>query len=145
MATTIDWGQKIIYVQQSDMVQVQVSPIGIYEIDLNDFRKQLADLLDDPTGIVYDDTHIHTAPTTLSGVTFARVVEIINSYTVTCLPDTPWVMSVIGGNSNLTEVLNPNNVSIQTANSGGLVVVDTSGLTTQEAADLALILSLIHI
>lgn len=144
MATTIDWGTKVINVQQADLLQIQVTPIPIYEHNINDFRKDLADLLDDPTGIPYDDTHIHTAPVTLSGVTYARLLEIINGYTITYLPDTAWTVNITGGNSNVGDRKNPNNVSIQTANSGGLIESAVSGLTADEALTLVMILKVLR-
>lgn len=120
MATTIDWGTKNINVQQADLLQIQATPVEIYEHNIDDFRKDLADLLDDPTGIPYDDTHEHTPPKTLAGVTYARLLEIINNYTITYLPNTPWTVSISGGNSNISDRKIPNLVSIQIANSAGL-------------------------
>lgn len=120
MATTIDWANKIIYPDRADMVQVQSSPIEIYQLDVNDTHLALRDLEDNEQGITYDTTHTYKAPTTLSGVTYARLMEIINDYTYTFLPDSSWVVQIVGGNSNIGDRVNPNNVSVQVANSAGL-------------------------
>jgi hypothetical protein len=120
MATTIDWGTKVITVQQADLIQVQTLPIEIYQLNLATFHNELRDLEDDALGMPHDVTHDYRSPTTLSGVTYAQLINIINGYTVTFLPDSPWVAQIVGGNSNVGDVVNPNNVSVQTANSAGL-------------------------
>jgi hypothetical protein len=120
MPTTVDWLNRIIYPDRADMVQVQVSPIEIYQLNINDFRLELTELLGAAPGMPFVDTHIYNPPVTVSGVTLARVMEIINSYTVTFLPDTPWAVDITGGNSNISDRTNPNNVSVRSANSAGL-------------------------
>ena len=120
MPLTVDFGNKIIYPDRDTMVQVQSSPVAIYQLNVNDLHVGLRDLEDDSGGIWADDTHTYKAPTTLSGVTYARLMEIVNDYTVTFLPDEAWVCQVVGGNSNVGDRINPNNVSLQVANSAGL-------------------------
>ena len=120
MALTIDFANKIIYPDRADMTQIQSTPIEIYQLDLNSFHQGMRNLEDDEGGIWADVTHDYASPTTLSGVTYARLVEIINNYTVTFLPDSAWVVQVVGGNSNVGDRVNPNNVSVQVANSAGL-------------------------
>lgn len=120
MALTIDFANKIIYPDRSEMVQIQSSPIEIYQFNVNTFHQGMRDLEDDEEGIWADVTHNYSSPTTLSGVTYARLVEIINDYTITFLPDSAWVVQVTGGNSNVGDRVNPNNVSVQVANSAGL-------------------------
>ena len=117
MAISINWGSKVIFVPQADL-----TPLGgtDYALDLDTFRQALNDLQDNEQGITYDTTHIHTAPTTLGGVTFARVVEIINGYTVT-FEDGQYAVNLIGGNSNVGDVINLNQVSVRSNNSAGLV------------------------
>ncbi len=120
MAITVDWGQKIINVPKTDLTLVQSSPVEVRQLDLNNFRLTLKDLEDDEEGISFPHTHNHIAPIPIAGIELARVIEIINDYTLT-FEDGQYVVNVIGGNSNVLDRINPNQVSIRTANSAGLV------------------------
>jgi len=120
VAISIDWSTRVITVQQADLLQVQSSPVEVYELNLSDFHDDLRDLEDSELGIPHPDTHNYASPTTISGVTLALVVEMINNYTVTFLPNLSWAVNIVGGNSNVADVVNPNNVSVRTANSAGL-------------------------
>jgi len=120
MPLVIDFPNKIIKPDRADMTLIQSTPIEIYQLDLNTFHEGMRNLEDDEGGIWADVTHDYASPTTLSGVTYARLIEIINSYTVTFLPDSAWVVQIVGGNSNVGDRINPNNVSVQVSNSAGL-------------------------
>ena len=120
MAISVHWGTKVITVPQGDLLQVQATPIEVYELNINDFRLALRDLEDDSAGIPFTDTHIYTAPLTVAGTTLARVVEILEPYTITFEPDLPYGVNVVGGNSNIPDRTNPNNVSVRSDNSAGL-------------------------
>jgi len=66
------------------------------------------------------------------------VVEIINGYTVT-FEDGQYRVTLLGANSNVADVTNVNQVSIQPNNSAGQVVVSVgSGVTAQDKLDIAL-------
>lgn len=132
MSISIDWGTKVISVQKSDMVQIQTSPFEIRELNLDTFRLALKDLEDSDEGMMFPDTHRHNTAVTLAGITLARVVEIINGYTVT-FEDGQYAVNAIGANCNLADVLNLNQVSLRTFNSAGLQIVSIgSGLTLDE-------------
>lgn len=120
MAISIDWGTKIINVPKVDTTLVQASPNEIRQLDLDTFRLALNDLQDNEQGITYDTTHRHVAPITVGGVTLARVIEIINGYTVT-FEDGQYAVNLVGANSNVADVANVNQVSIRPSNSAGLV------------------------
>jgi len=120
MAISVHWGTKVITVPQADLLQVQSTPIEVYELNINDFRLALRDLEDDSAGIPFTDTHIYTAPLTVAGTTLARVVEILEPYTITFEPDLSYGVNVVGGNSNIPDRTNPNNVSVRSDNSAGL-------------------------
>lgn len=123
MAITIDWGNKIINVPRLDLQLVQASPTEVRQLDINAFRQTLNDLQDDPVGMAYLTTHQHVQPITVGGVTLARVVEIINGYTVT-FEDGQYAVNLVGANSNIADVTNVNQVSIRSANSAGLTFSD---------------------
>lgn len=116
----IDWPNKIIHVLKSDMTLIQSSPLEIYELDLNWFRLTLRSLEDDPDGMGFLRTHKHNTEVTLGGLTFARVIEIINGYTVT-FEDGQYAVNLVGANSNVGDVVNVNQVSVRASNSAGLI------------------------
>ena len=120
MATSVDWSNKIINVLRADMTLVQTTPTEIRSLDLNSFRKDLKDLEDGEEGMSFLDTHTHNTTSTLGGVTLARVIEIINGYTVT-FEDGAYAVNLVGANSNVGDVTNVNQVSIRSTNSAGLV------------------------
>ena len=64
-------------------------------------------------------THTHNTTVTVGGAILARVVEIINGYTVT-FEDDQYRVNTVGANSNIGEVINVNQVSVSTSNSAGL-------------------------
>ena len=120
MAITVNWATKVISVPKADTTLIQASPTEIRQLDLNTFRLTLKDLEDGEEGIVYLDTHRHVAPITVGGVELARVVEIINDYTVT-FEDGQYAVNLAGANSNVGDRVNVNQVSVRSANSAGLV------------------------
>ena len=119
MALSIDWATKVINVPKADMQLVQASPTEIRQLDINAFRLELKSLEADVYGMPNFITHNHVAPITVGGVTLARVVEIINGYTVT-FEDGQYAVNLVGANSNIGDVTNVNQVSIRSANSAGL-------------------------
>lgn len=119
MAITVDWPNKIINVPKADMTLVQTSPFEIRALDIDVFRLTLKDLEDDVEGQPWPTTHNHNTAVTVGGVTLARVVEIINGYTVT-FEDGNYAVNLIGANSNVADVTNLNSVQIRAANSAGL-------------------------
>lgn len=129
---SIDYSTLTIFVPQSYLVNLGG---GLYEMDIDTFRLDLKDLEDDEAGSPFPTTHNHVAPITVGGVTLARVVEIINGYTITFENGT-YAVNLVGANSNIADVANVNSVSIRSQNSAGLVQVATgSGPTAAQIAD----------
>ena len=134
MAITIDYLTRIISIEKEDMSIVQDSPpapFQIYELDINDFRLTLKNIEDNPGGVPFVDTHNHNTIVTVGGVTLARVVEIINGYTVT-FENGSYAANLIGGNSNIGDVLNLNSVSVRASNSAGLVELNLANVVWNE-------------
>jgi len=123
MAISITWPTGEIYVPKADMTLVQSTPFEIRELDINTFRLALKDLEDDEEGQVWIRTHNHNTAVTVRGVTLARVVEIINGYTVT-FEDGSYAVNLVGANSNISDITNLNSVSVRAANSAGLIDSD---------------------
>lgn len=115
----VDWDAKIIHVPRTHMLLVQTSPVEVRELDLDAFRLELKSLEAGEYGMAYLDTHSHNPPVTVGGVTLARVVEIINGYTIT-FEDGQYAVNLVGANSNIADVTNVNQVSVRSANSAGL-------------------------
>jgi hypothetical protein len=120
MAITITWSTKVINVPKADLTLIQSFPTEIRELDLNGFRLTLKALEASEEGMSYLDSHQHNPPVTVGGVELARVVEIINGYTVT-FEDDQYAVNLVGANSNVADVVNVNQVSVRSGNSAGLV------------------------
>ena len=134
MAVTINFNTKVITIPKSFMTQKNSI---LYELDVNALRLALKEIEESGAGIVYPDTHRHNTEITLSGVTYARSVEIINGYTIT-FEDGQYVVSCVGANHNIADVKNLNQVSIVVGNSAGLVVTSgggSGGATANEIRD----------
>lgn len=132
MALSINHATKVITVPTADLTLVSGT---LYEYSIDTMRLAMKALEDDADGMTLLDTHKHTPPVTLAGVTFARQVEIINGYTIT-FQDAQIGVNIIGGNSNIGDVLNRNQVSVNTANSAGAIQTG-SGVTAQDKLDIA--------
>jgi len=113
------WGSKVIFVPKSETLLLQSVPIEIRQLNINDFRMILKDLEDDSDGMTFLDTHRHNPTVDVGGVVLARVVEIINGYSVT-FEDGQYAVNLVGSNSNIADVTNVNQVSVRSANSAGL-------------------------
>ncbi len=122
MAITIDWGTRIINIPKDSLTLIQTVPTEIRQLDLNMFRLELKDLEDGEAGISFPDTHQHNTTVSVGGVDLARVIEIINGYTVT-FEDGQYAVNLGGANSNVGDKVNVNQVSIRSANSAGLITV----------------------
>jgi hypothetical protein len=120
MAISINWDTKVITVWKSDLTLVQSSPSEIYELPLNSFRLNLKALEASEEGMIFEDTHTHNTEVNLGGLTFARVIQIINDYTVT-FEDGMYAVNLVGANSNVADVINVNQVSVRSQNSAGLI------------------------
>jgi hypothetical protein len=82
--------------------------------------------------MVFPPTHNHNTEVTLSGVVYARIVEIINGYTVD-FEDGTYTVVCTGANHNIGDVKVVDNVSLIIGNSAGLIVVSVgSGLSSAQ-------------
>ena len=124
MAITIDWPNAVISVPKADMTLIQSTPTEIRQLNLDTFRLTLKDLEDDVDGMAWPKTHNHNTSVTVGGVVLARVIEIINGYTVT-FEDGQYAVNLVGANSNVGDVVNVNQVSVRSANSAGLQDLST--------------------
>jgi hypothetical protein len=135
MPVSITWGTKVINVPQSYLTPITGT---LYELDTEQFRLDLKALEDDVEGMPFPDTHNHNTEVTVAGVTYARVIEIINGYSIT-FEDGQYTVRLAGSNNNFFDVengiLNQNQVQIIAGNAAGLIVRESgiSGLTQEES------------
>ncbi len=122
MAIDVDWVSGLITIPKADMSVVQVSP-EIREFDVEQFHQDLRAIHASVQGAPYPRTHTHKAESVLSGVTYARIVEIIPPYTVE-FEDDQYGVQAFGANHNLLDVKVANQVSLLVQNSAGLVRVN---------------------
>lgn len=124
---SVNWLTRRITIPQADL-----TPISgvLYELDVDAFRRELKDVEDSEDGMGQPDTHRHNTQVVLSGVTYARTLEIINGYTVEFQnTGIPYVVRCVGANHNLADVYVPgaSGVSLIIGNAAGLIVTDTGG------------------
>jgi hypothetical protein len=116
---SIDWGTKIISIPKSYTQFVSFGTFEIRQLDIDQFRLDLKGLEADVPGIINERTHTHNTTVEVGGVTLARVVTIVNGYTIT-FENGVYAVNLVGANSNLADVTNLNLVQIRSANSAGL-------------------------
>lgn len=119
MTITINWLTKVINVPKADLTLIQASP-EVRELDLDWFRYQLKGIEESEEGIPYLDTHRHNTEVELAGLVYARIVEIINGYTVE-FEDGQYTINCVGANHNVSDVKVANQVSLIVNNAAGLI------------------------
>lgn len=119
MALNIDWGNRIINVPKADLTLIQSVPYELRELNLYTFHLELRDMEDDHIGMAYPKTHTHNTTVAVGGANLARVIQLVNGYTVT-FEDGMYAVNLVGANSNVADFTNLNMVSVRSANSAGL-------------------------
>ena len=114
---SIDWLNRDIFVPK-----FYLNLIGgaTYSLDTFQFKRDIDALMESELGMVNPDPIRHNPVVYLSGVPYARFVEIINGYTVT-FEDGQYAVSLTGSNNNIVDVKTVNQVSLIPNNSAGLV------------------------
>ena len=116
---TINPSTHVIAVSRSSLILTQASP-EIRELNINEFRLALKDWEDSEEGIVQPKTHDHNTEVVLSGLTYARIFEILPPYTVE-FTDNQYTINCVGGNHNVSDRKVPNQVSLIVNNAAGLI------------------------
>jgi hypothetical protein len=119
MAISVNWTSGVITVPKADMPVVQVFP-EIREFDVAKFHLDLRTTHATVAGAPYPQTHRHNSVVTLAGINYARLVEILAPYTVE-FEDGQYTVLAFGANHNVGDVKLPNQVSLITNNSSGLI------------------------
>jgi len=120
MPLSINHATRVIFIPQDYLTHL----IGTeYQLNVNDFRLNLKDWEDDE-GIAMPDTHRHNTEVSLGGLILARVVEIINGYTITFEETgSSYSVELYGSNNNIIDVVNLGTISVRSLNSAGMIVV----------------------
>jgi hypothetical protein len=132
---SINWLTKVIYVPQSYLTNLGT---GIYVLDVNQFRLDLKDIEDSDEGMPFPQTHNHNTEVELSGVTYARILEIINGYTIE-FENGLYTVRCVGANHNIVDVKVVNSVSLLIENSAGAISLSDNNAILKLLKTLALI------
>lgn len=137
MDVSIDWGVRVIHIPRAYLEHVSSRD---YRLDIDMFRRDLRSLEASEYGMGNPRTHEHSTQVMLSGVTYARMVRIINGYTVEFEDaGAPYRVTCVGANHNISDVQVVNSVSLVIGNAAGLIVVSADGGsgTASTAEDIA--------
>lgn len=141
MSVFINPATRVISVPQSDLTLVSGT---LYKMDTNAFRYNLMDLLANEDHIWMPDAYFHNTEQSVAGVTYARLIGIINGYSVEFLPDSQWSVILEGSNNDIwdieSSILVQNQVQVIPTNSAGLIVKEVStgeSITEQDKLDIA--------
>lgn len=117
MTISVNEVTKVIDVPQADL-----TPLGgdVYSQDTDAFRLELKDWESSTPGAWRSITNKHNSTVTVGGTVLARVIEIINGYTIT-YEDGQYRVILLGSNNNFIDVANVNQVSIVPTNTAGLI------------------------
>lgn len=126
---SVNWATKVITIPKADTEFVSSTP-DVRQLNVLTLWENLRSIEDDVDGISYVAIVKNTTPITVAGITLGRVVEIINGYTIT-FEDGQYAVNIYGGNSNIADVTNKNQVSVNTANSAGIVQVGGADVLNQ--------------
>lgn len=140
MALTLNPATRLISVPQADLTFVSGT---LYDLDSDQFRKDVMDLLASEAYIWMPDAFTHNTEVSVAGVTYARSIEFINSYSIQFENTaSAYTVRIIGSNNNIFDVENgilvPTPlVTVISTNSAGLqTVVSGSGVTQQDKDDI---------
>lgn len=137
---TVDWATGEVTISQGDVTFVSGT---FYTGDTDALRILMKEEEVSELGMIFQDISRHnTEVGPIVGTTYARTIEIINNYSLTMSPDSPWSLQLEGSNNNMWDIgggiLNQNQVQVIPTNSAGLQIVSTgSGITAQDIIDIS--------
>lgn len=138
MALSLNAGTKVFSILQADLTFISGA---LYDVDTDALRLEMMDLLDGEDYMYLPDAFSHNTEVTIAGVTYARLIEMINGFSLT-FEDTgsAYAVRFIGSNNNMWDVENgilnvTEKVSYIPTNSAGLVVGGAGGGFTQTDRD----------
>jgi hypothetical protein len=124
MALTLNPATRLITVPQADLTFISGT---LYELDTNQFRKDVFDLIASEPYIWMPDAYSHNGEVTVAGTTFSRTLEFINGYSIQFEnTGSQYSVNLQGSNNNIFDVENgilvpTDKVTVISNNSGGLI------------------------
>ena len=135
MAIQFDYLNFIMRLPKADLTLISGT---LFELDTNAFRLEVEANQATEAGITFKSPTQHTTQVVVAGITYSRVIEIINGWQLE-FEDGQYTVRLDGSNNNFFDVeggiLVQNQVSISPTNSAGLQVVE-GVLTAAETAQL---------
>jgi len=138
MILLIDWVTKIITVPRAELTLISGT---LYELDTIAFKVAIRDLEASIEGIIHPSILSYNQPYTVTGITYAAKVEMLNGYKVQFEVG---VYSVLLKNSNnnifdiSSSILIQNTVQVIPSNSAGNQIITTgSGVTSGDVTAIA--------
>ena len=122
MTVSIDYNTYVIAVSKDETQLVGINPatgLEVRELNIDTFGRTLADVQDNTDDVWASTAFSYTKPANIGGVFLAAVLLILEPYTIT-FEDGQYAINLIGGNTNIQDVTNVNQVSIRPSNSAGL-------------------------
>ncbi len=137
MAISVDWENRIVHIPKADLTPTPNS--DLYTLDIEDLRWWLMDVMDDADGMVNPTIFEHNTTVYMSGIKYARFIEIINGYTIAFedIPANPYGVLLGGANHNVLDVNRFNTTSLLGNNSAGLIYNDVGNLGDVNVASVA--------
>ena len=137
MAISINRQTYVISIPKADLSLITGT---LYELDTDDFRKELKGIESSEDGIVFPDTHNHSTEYSVAGVTYARAISLINKHSVT-FEDGQYSVILTGSNNDIWDIenkkLNQNQVQVIPTNSAGLIRTDVAEKPTEAHLSVA--------
>lgn len=121
MAPTIDWPTGVITIPKSDSTLLQATPVERRSLDLTQLILDIRALESGDAGRPFPIVARYTSSSTLAGTEFASQLQINSEYYSVTFENGSYQLVLDGANSNITDVLNLNNVQVIPQNSAGLV------------------------
>lgn len=135
---SIDYTTYVINVPKADTQFVETNPqtgLEVRALNIVTFGKALADVQDNSQDVWAPTAFTYTAPADVGGVFLAPVLLILSPYTVT-FEDGQYAVNFVGGNTNLQDFTNVNQVSIRPNNSAGQTFSDAINSQSFENASV---------
>ena len=112
MAITVNWSTKVVTIPQADLTHASGT---FYTLDTHWLKNQLRALEAGVYGMPNVRVVDHNTEYAVAGVTYARKVEIVNSYSIT-FEDGQYSVQLTGSNNNIWDIqnaiLNQNQVQV---------------------------------
>lgn len=124
MPISIDYNTRVVTVLFNSPELLTFVGGNVYDLDTNALRLALNAEAATVAGMAYPDNNRHNTTVLLAGVEYARIIEVINGFSLTFEEQlSPYVVNFVGSNNNYLDVTNLGTVQLRSNNSAGLINV----------------------